>query len=248
LTKPDTRPLEGTVAIVTGAGSGIGRAVARSLGDAGAAVALAARSLDRLETAAEDLRTGGATSMAVQCDVTSESQVVAMFAKVEAELGPVGVLVNNAGTLSSALIEDTTLADWRHVLDVNLTGAFLCMREAIRLMKPRKQGRILNIGSISASVPRPMTASYAASKAGLVGLSRTAAIEAREHGIAVGCLHPGNVRTEMRQDMSDPINREDMMSVAEVAELAMAMLLVATTTTVWELTALPIEQAFLGRG
>jgi NAD(P)-dependent dehydrogenase (short-subunit alcohol dehydrogenase family) len=248
LTKLDTRPLEGTVAIVTGAGSGIGRAVARSLGDAGAAVALAARSLDRLETAAEDLRTGGATSMAVQCDVTSESQVVAMFAKVEAELGPVGVLVNNAGTLSSALIEDTTLADWRHVLDVNLTGAFLCMREAIRLMKPRKQGRILNIGSISASVPRPMTASYAASKAGLVGLSRTAAIEAREHGIAVGCLHPGNVRTEMRQDMSDPINREDMMSVDEVAELAMAMLLVATTTTVWELTALPIEQAFLGRG
>jgi NAD(P)-dependent dehydrogenase (short-subunit alcohol dehydrogenase family) len=248
LTKPDTRPLEGTVAIVTGAGSGIGRAVARSLGDAGAAVALAARSLDRLETAAEDLRTGGATSMAVQCDVTSESQVVAMFAKVEAELGPVGVLVNNAGTLSSALIEDTTLADWRHVLDVNLTGAFLCMREAIRLMKPRKQGRILNIGSISASVPRPMTASYAASKAGLVGLSRTAAIEAREHGIAVGCLHPGNVRTEMRQDMSDPINREDMMSVDEVAELAIAMLLVATTTTVWELTALPIEQAFLGRG
>jgi NAD(P)-dependent dehydrogenase (short-subunit alcohol dehydrogenase family) len=93
-----------------------------------------------------------------------------------------------------------------------------------------------------------MTASYAASKAGLVGLSRTAAIEAREHGIAVGCLHPGNVRTEMRQDMSDPINREDMMSVDEVAELAIAMLLVATTTTVWELTALPIEQAFLGRG
>jgi NAD(P)-dependent dehydrogenase (short-subunit alcohol dehydrogenase family) len=242
------RPLDGTVAIVTGAGSGIGRAVARSLGDAGAAVALAARSLDRLETAAEDLRTGGATSMAVQCDVTSESQVVAMFAKVEAELGPVGVLVNNAGTLSSALIEDTTLADWRQVLDVNLTGAFLCMREAIRLMKPRKRGRILNIGSISASVPRPMTASYAASKAGLVALSRTAAIEARPHGIAIGCLHPGNVRTEMRQDMTDPVNREDMMSVDEVAELAMAMLLVAPTTTVWELTALPIDQAFLGRG
>jgi len=242
------RPLEGTVAIVTGAGSGIGRAVARSLGNAGAAVALAARSLDRLETAAEDIRSGGALAMAVQCDVTSESQVVAMFDRVDAELGPVGVLVNNAGTLSSALIEDTPLADWRHVIDVNLTGAFLCMREAIRLMKPRKQGRILNIGSISASVPRSMTASYAASKAGLVGLSRTAAIEARPHGIAIGCLHPGNVRTEMRQDMTDPMNREDMMSVDEVAELAMAMLLVAPTTTVWELTALPIEQAFLGRG
>jgi len=242
------RPLEGTVAIVTGAGTGIGRAVARGLGDAGAAVALAARSLDRLETAAEDIRSGGALAMAVQCDVTSESQVVAMFDRVDAELGPVGVLVNNAGTLSSALIEDTPLADWRHVIDVNLTGAFLCMREAIRLMKPRKQGRILNIGSISASVPRSMTASYAASKAGLVGLSRTAAIEARPHGIAIGCLHPGNVRTEMRQDMTDPMNREDMMSVDEVAELAMAMLLVAPTTTVWELTALPIEQAFLGRG
>jgi NAD(P)-dependent dehydrogenase (short-subunit alcohol dehydrogenase family) len=248
LTKPDLRPLEGTVAIVTGAGSGIGRAVARSLGDAGAAVALAARSLDRLENAAEDIRSSGALAMAVQCDVTSESEVVAMFDRVDAELGPVGVLVNNAGTLSSALIEDTTLTDWRHVLDVNLTGAFLCMRQAIRLMRPRKQGRILNIGSISASVPRPMTASYAASKAGLVALSRTAAIEARPHGIAIGCLHPGNVRTEMRQDMTDPVNREDMMSVDEVAELAMAMLLVAPTTTVWELTALPIDQAFLGRG
>jgi len=242
------RPLEGTVAIVTGAGSGIGRAVARSLGNAGAAVALAARSLDRLETAAEDIRRGGALAMAVQCDVTSESQVVAMFDRVDAELGPVGVLVNNAGALSPALIEDSTLADWRHVLDVNLTGAFLCMREAIRVMKPRKQGRILNIGSISASVPRPMTGSYAASKAGLVGLSRTAAIEARPYGIAIGCLHPGNVRTEMRQDMTDPMNREDMMTVDEVADLAMAMLLVAPTTTVWELTALPIEQAFLGRG
>jgi NAD(P)-dependent dehydrogenase (short-subunit alcohol dehydrogenase family) len=248
LTKPDLRPLEGTVAIVTGAGSGIGRAVARSLGDAGAAVALAARSLDRLENAAEDIRSNGALAMAVQCDVTSESEVVAMFDRVDAELGPVGVLVNNAGTLSSALIEDTTLTDWRHVLDVNLTGAFLCMRQAIRLMRPRKQGRILNIGSISASVPRPMTASYAASKAGLVALSRTAAIEARPHGIAIGCLHPGNVRTEMRQDMTDPVNREDMMSVDEVAELAIAMLLVAPTTTVWELTALPIDQAFLGRG
>jgi NAD(P)-dependent dehydrogenase (short-subunit alcohol dehydrogenase family) len=186
--------------------------------------------------------------MAVQCDVTSESQVVAMFDKVDAEMGPVGVLVNSAGTFSSVLVEDTTLADWRYVLDVNLTGAFLCMREAIRRMKPRKHGRILNIGSISASVPRPMTASYAASKAGLVGLSRTAAIEVRPHGVAIGCLHPGNVRTEMRQDMTDPMNREDMMSVDEVAELAMTMLLVAPTTTVWELTALPIEQAFLGRG
>lgn len=241
-------PLEGTVAIVTGAGSGIGRAVARNLADAGAAVALAARSLDRLETAAEDIRTRGGQAIAVRCDVTSESQVLAMFDEVEAEMGPVDVLVNNAATLSSAAIEDTTLADWQHVLDVNLTGAFLCMREAIRRMKPRSRGRILNIGSISASVPRPMTASYAASKAGLVGLSRTAAIEARRHGIAVGCLHPGNVRTETRQDMSDPINRENMMSVDEVAELARAMLLVSQTTVVWELTALPIEQAFLGRG
>lgn len=149
------RPLEGTVAIVTGAGSGIGRAVARSLGNAGAAVALAARSLDRLETAAEDIRRRGALAMAVPCDVTFESQVVAMFDKVEAEPGPVGVLVNNAGTLSSALIEDTTLADWRHVLDVNLTGALLCMREAIRLDEAAQTGshsqhrQHLGIGSAS---------------------------------------------------------------------------------------------------
>lgn len=240
--------LDGTVAIVTGAGSGIGRAIALTLGKAGATVALAARSSTRLEAAAAELASAGARAMAVQCDVTSESEVVAMFDRVTAELGPIGVLVNNAGTLSSALVEDTTLADWQHVLDVNLTGAFLCTREAIRRMKPRKQGRILNVGSISATVPRPMTASYAASKAGLVGLSRAAAIEARQYGIAVGCLHPGNVRTEMRQDMTDPINREHMMSVEEVAELARAMLAVAPSTTVWEVTALPTEQAYLGRG
>lgn len=240
--------LEGTVAIVTGAGSGIGHAIARALANAGATVVLAARSLARLEAAAAEIRNDGGRAIAVQCDVTSEFDVVAMFDRVTAELGSVGVLVNNAGTLSFALLEDTTLADWQHVLNVNLTGAFLCTREAIRRMKPRKQGRILNVGSISASVPRPATASYAASKAGLVGLSRAAAIEARPYGIAVGCLHPGNVRTEMRQDLADPINREGMMSVDEVAELAMAMLSVAPTTTVWELTALPIEQAFLGRG
>ena len=240
--------VDGVVAVVTGAGSGIGRAIARRLGDAGGLIALAGRSEARLEAASEELRGRGATVLPVRCDVTSESDVVALFEKVESELGPTSILVNNAGTITSNSVEDSTLADWQHVIDVNLTGPFLCMREAIRHMRPRGTGRILNIGSISAFVPRPMTASYAASKAGLVGLSRTAAIEVRPYGIAVGCLHPGNVATEMRQDSSDPMNHEPMMQVEELAELAHSMLTVGPTTVVWELTALPFEQAYLGRG
>ena len=240
--------VDGVVAIVTGAGSGIGRAIARRLGDAGGLIAVAGRSESRLESASEELRERGATVLPVRCDVTSESDVVALFEVVESELGPTGILVNNAGTISSRAVEESTLPDWQHVIDVNLTGPFLCMREAIRRMRPRGTGRILNIGSISAFVPRPLTASYAASKAGLVGLSRTAAIEARSYGISIGCLHPGNVATEMRRDTSDPMNHESMMRVEEVAELAHSMLTVEPTTVVWELTAFPIEQAYLGRG
>jgi NAD(P)-dependent dehydrogenase (short-subunit alcohol dehydrogenase family) len=236
------------VAIVTGASSGIGRGIAFALADAGATVIATARSESRLRDTSDVIVKAGGIAHPARCDVTSESQITALFEQVEAERGPIEILVNGAGVFDSGAVDEITLETWRRVLDVNLTGAFLCTREAMRRMKTRKRGRILNIGSISSFVPRPMSAPYAASKAGLVGLSRAAAIEGRDHGISVGCLHPGNVATEMRQQGDDPMNREPMMSVEEIAKLAVAMLTVGAGSTVWELTALPIDQAYLGRG
>lgn len=241
-------PLLDTVAIVTGASSGIGRGIAQSLGAAGAMVVAVGRSEDRLSATCAAIHAAGGHAYAAICDITSEEQVARMFEEVETARGPVGILVNNAGTFAAGAVEDVKVDEWRRVLEVNLTGTFLCMREALRRMKPRQSGRILNIGSISSFVPRPMSAPYAASKAGLVGLTRTAALEARSHGISVGCLHPGNVLTDMRQDLANEMNREPMMRVEEVAELARAMLMVDAGSSVWELTALPIEQPYLGRG
>jgi NAD(P)-dependent dehydrogenase (short-subunit alcohol dehydrogenase family) len=241
-------PLQDTVVVVTGASSGIGRAIAVSLGGAGAIVVAVGRSPERLEETCGTVIARGGRAVPLSCDVTSETAVAALFDRVETGTGPIGVLVNSAGIFGAAPIEDMPVDEWRRVLDVNLTGSFLCMREAIRHMKPRRTGRILNIGSISSFVPRPLSAAYAASKAGLVGLTRTAAIETREHGISVGCLHPGNVATDMRHDLTSTMNREPMMRVEEVAALATAMLTVGPGTTVWELTALPIEQQYLGRG
>jgi len=240
--------LVGRLAIVTGASSGIGKGVAVGLGRAGVTVIAVGRSADRLGETCRAISTAGGIARPIQCDVTMESEVVAMFDAVESENGPVDILVNSAGVFGGGLFEEITLIEWRRVLDVNLTGSFLCMREAMRNMRPRRRGRILNIGSISSFVPRPMSAPYAASKAGLVGLSRAAAIDGRDHGIAVGCLHPGNVATEMRQTTDEPMNREPMMTVDDIAALAVAMLGIDAGATVWELTALPIDQAYLGRG
>lgn len=240
--------LVGKVAVVTGASSGIGRGIATRAASQGAIVIAVGRSADRLRETCRSIESEGGLAFAKRCDVTSEHDVEALFYEVADQHGPVDILVNNAGVITTSTFEETTLADWNHVLAVNLTGVFLCMRAALRQMKERRTGRILNIGSISAAVPRQETAPYAASKAGLVGLTRAAAIEARASGIAIGCLHPGNVATEMRQTSDEAMNQEPMMSVGEIADLAIAMLAVGEATTVWEVTAFPVGQQFLGRG
>jgi NAD(P)-dependent dehydrogenase (short-subunit alcohol dehydrogenase family) len=240
------------VIVVTGASSGIGRAIAIDLAGRGAHVVATGRSTDRLAATVASITGAGGSARAIPCDVTSDTDVHNLFAEVDRTHGRLDALVNNAGIVAPAAIDEMTTDAWRTVIDVNLTGPFLCTKEAFAIMKRDGGGRILNIGSISASVPRPNSANYAASKAGLVGLTRAAAIEGRPYGIAVGCLHPGNVATEMRlgeePEGAAGWNAEPMMSAVQVARSAASMLDVERGATAYELTILPIEQDFLGRG
>ncbi len=244
--------MTGQVIVVTGASSGIGRAIAIDLAGRGAHVVATARSTDRLAATVVSITDAGGSAQAIPCDVTSAADVHRLFAEVDRTHGRIDALVNNAGIVAPASIDEMTTEDWQTVIDVNLTGPFLCTREAFATMKRNGGGRILNIGSISASVPRPNSANYAASKAGLVGLTRATAIEGRPHGIAAGCLHPGNVATEMRlgeeAEGAEGWNAEPMMTTEQVARTAASMLNIEQGTTAYELTILPIGQDFLGRG
>ncbi len=193
-----TKPLEGRNALVTGGSRGIGRAVAIELARHGASVAVNYRADEEgaVETAGF-IRSLGAGSCVCQADVTDVDAVKSMFDAVTAELGPVGVLVNNAGILREAYLAFMKPADWRQVLETNLTGAFLCSKAATRAMARAKQGRIVNISSAAAALGDVGRAAYVASKAGLEGLTRSTARELASSGITVNAVAPGVVETEM---------------------------------------------------
>jgi NAD(P)-dependent dehydrogenase (short-subunit alcohol dehydrogenase family) len=185
------------VAVVTGASSGIGEACAIALVEKGARVVLAARRAERLEKLVEKLEGIGGEALAVVTDVTSEADVDNLFAQAVERFGTVDVLINNAGIADSTPVYEMALELWRRVIDTNLTSAFLCSRAAFRVMKDKGRGRIVNIGSISARVPRQNSPAYAASKWGLDGLTRSLAIDGREFNIAASIFHPGIVATEI---------------------------------------------------
>ena len=189
--------LQGRVAVITGASSGIGEACAIGFAEKGARVVLAARRAERLEALVARIEGLGGEALAVATDVTDEDAVANLFAQAMARFGQVDVLVNNAGIADSTAADDASLALWRKVIDTNLTSAFLCARSAIRIMKPQGRGRIINVGSISAKVPRADSPAYTASKWGLDGLTRALAIDCRAHNIAVSVFHPGIVATEL---------------------------------------------------
>ncbi|HJZ46751.1 MAG TPA: SDR family oxidoreductase [Roseiflexaceae bacterium] len=240
--------LDGKVAIITGGGSGIGRGIARAFAREGATLILASRRQQQLDAAAGELREQGATVLVVPADVTDEAQVVALFEQAIGEYGRVDILVNNSGVFDGGPIEELSLATWRRVLDVNLTGPFLCSREAMKIMKRQGGGRIINIGSISAQMPRENAAAYTTSKHGLVGLTKATALEGRAHGVVVSCLHPGNVNAEWRQDSDAPINQEPMMTADELASAALAMAALPLHVNMLEAIVLPTTQLYLGRG
>ena len=237
--------LEGKVVLVTGGGRGIGKGIARGMVAEGASVAIASRQSQTLEQTAAELSQGGASVLAVPADVADEAQVERLFGAVLERFGRLDVLVNNAGAFEGGPLDELSLADWSHVIAVNLTGPFLCTRAAFRIMKPQGGGRIINVSSISAQRVRPNSAPYSASKHGVWGLTQVTALEGRDHNIAASCLYPGNTRVERSSATTDA---EANMGVDDLAQAAVWMALLPPHVTMLEATVLPIKQPFIGRG
>jgi len=233
--------------MVTGASSGIGEATGLAFTRAGAKLVLAARRSDRLQQLAARIRDEGGEALPVVTDVTVEDQVVRLFDRATEQFGQVDVLINNAGIADHCPTVELTLERWRQVIDTNLTSAFLCAREAMRRMKAQGRGRIINIGSLSAKVPRPDTAAYTASKFGLEGLTRSLAVDGRDHGIAVSIFHPGMVVTELAPGMAEA-PAELMSDPADTADLLVHMASVPDHLNFYEGLMLPLKVPFLGRG
>lgn len=227
--------LDGHVALVTGASSGLGRHFAKVLALAGARVAVAARRTDLLEAAAAEIADEGAAAVAVTLDVTDPPSVRNAFEAAEESLGPVSVLVNNAGLAIDKKLLDTEDADWDAVIDTNLRGAFLMAREAARRMRGHKvEGRIVNIASILGLTASPRVHAYAASKAALLHLTHTLALELARDGIRVNALAPGYVHTDLNRELlSGPVGdrlkaRTPLRRFANPEELDGALLLLAS--------------------
>lgn len=240
--------LANQVAVITGANQGIGKAIARIFAEEGAAVALCARNEEKLAAAADELRSTGARVMTHRCDVSSETDVEALFAAVRDQMGQVDILVNNAGAFDGGPLDEVELSAWNNVIGACLTGTFLCSRAAFRMMKPRRSGRILNIGSISAQRPREGSTPYSAAKFGVWGLTQAIALDGRPFGITCSCLHPGNVLVERRLDSGKESDDEPMMSPETIARAALAMVTLPADVNFLEAIVLPRDQVYLGRG
>ncbi|AWN44601.1 SDR family oxidoreductase [Methylobacterium durans] len=243
------------VAIVTGAGSGIGRAVALGLGRAGYALALAGRRRDPLESLAAEI---GADALPLATDVTDPDSVDRLFAETVRAFGRVDVLFNNAGVFTPAVaIDAVSLEDWRASVDTNLTGAFLCTRAAFRTMKAQdpRGGRIINNGSIAAQVPRPNSAPYAATKHAITGLTRATSLDGRAHDIACGQIDVGNAETDMTRAFAEGARQADgsmrpepVMDAAHVAHAVVYMAGLPLAANVQFMTVVATKMPYIGRG
>jgi NAD(P)-dependent dehydrogenase (short-subunit alcohol dehydrogenase family) len=239
------------VAVVTGAGSGIGRAVARALLGAGYRVALAGRREEALRETAAD-------ALVVPTDVGDPAAVAALFARVREELGRVDLLFNNAGSFGTpAPFEDVAVEDWQAMVATNLTGSFLCAQEAYRVMKDQspRGGRIINNGSISAYTPRPFSVGYTATKHAITGLTKAIALEGRAHGVACGQIDIGNAATDMTAAMRRGVPQADgsvaaeaTMDVGNVANAVLYMAGLPLDANVLFMTVMATTMPFVGRG
>ena len=246
------------VAVVTVAGTGIGRAVALALLGEGYRVALAGRRRDKLEQAVAEAGAAGARALAVPTDVGDPQAVRALFARTQEAFGRLDFLFNNAGLGAPAVpLEDLSYEQWRAVVDVNLTGAFLCTQEAFRIMKSQdpRGGRIINNGSISAHAPRPNSAPYTATKHAITGLTKCASLDGRKYDIACGQIDIGNAGTDLTARMARGVPQangtvavEPLMDVRHVAEAVLTMARLPLDANVQFMTIMATKMPFVGRG
>jgi NAD(P)-dependent dehydrogenase (short-subunit alcohol dehydrogenase family) len=247
----------GRVALVTGAGSGIGRAVALGLSAAGYTVALAGRRVGALNDTAAQAAAPGRT-LVVPTDVTDPAAVRSLFDRVVAEAGRLDLLFNNAGSGAPPIpLEDLTPAQWQSVVDVNLTGVFLCLQQAFRVMKSQQPrgGRIINNGSISAHAPRPNSAPYTATKHAVTGLTKSAALDGRRYDIAVGQIDIGNAASPMTERMPQGVLQpngqlapEPVMDARVVADAVVHMASLPLDANVLFMTVMATKMPYVGRG
>jgi len=246
------------VALVTGAGTGIGKAVATALLANGYRVVLTGRRSEPLEEALAQSQAASTAAVAIPADVGNAASVLALFARTKEIFGRLDLLFNNAGVGAPAInLEDLTLAQWQSVVDINLTGAFLCTQQAFRMMKDQhpRGGRIINNGSISAHAPRPNSAPYTATKHAITGLTKSTSLDGRKYDIACGQIDIGNAATDLAARMASGVMQahgqiavEPLMDVAHVASAVLYMASLPLDANVQFLTVMATKMPFVGRG
>jgi NAD(P)-dependent dehydrogenase (short-subunit alcohol dehydrogenase family) len=246
------------VAIVTGAGTGVGKAISAGLLKAGYIVVMAGRRRDALSAAEREIAVQGSSTLLVPTDITDPSSVAALFSETKETFGRLDLLVNNAGMGSPPVpFEDIPLEQWRNVVDTNLTGAFLCTQEAFRIMKSQnpRGGRIINNGSISAYAPRPFSAPYTATKHAILGLTKSTSLDGRAYDIACGQIDIGNAATDMTARMAAGVLQANGTVAAEptidpkhVADAVVYMAGLPLSANVLTMTVMATKMPFVGRG
>lgn len=246
------------VALVTGAGSGIGRAVALGLAADGFSIVLAGRRAEALAVVATEIEAAGGTALGVATDVSDPDSVAALFGHIRTSFGRLDLLFNNAGTGAPPVdFDKLTFAQWKTVVDTNLTGSFLCAQQAFRLMRDQEPGggRIVNNGSISAQTPRPNSAPYTATKHAITGLTKSLALDGRAHGITCGQIDIGNASTSMTKQMEagaiqadGSIKVEPTINAQDVARAVRYMASLPPDANVLFMTVMAASMPFVGRG
>ena len=247
-----------SVAIITGGGSGIGKSVAIALGKGGDSVSIAGSRQEALDETVAVILDNGGSAVTIQTDITDPKGVDTLFSKTVEAFGRVDLLFNNAGMFgSAALLEELTFEDWKAVVDVNLTGAFLCTQAAFRVMKEQdpRGGRIINNGSISSQTPRPNSAPYTATKHAITGLTKSTSLDGRKYDIACGQIDIGNATTDLTAKMKKGVPQADhsiqvepTMSVENVANAVLYMASLPLDANVLTMTVMSTKMPFVGRG
>ena len=246
------------ISIVTGAGTGVGKSASLALADEGWTIVLAGRRKDPIEAVANEIKSRGGNALAIVTDTSDTKSVKGLFEETKRTFGRLDLLFNNAGTNAPGVsLEELSFEQWTNVVNVNLTGVFLCTQEAFRLMKAQTPmgGRIINNGSISAHVPRPGSAPYTATKHAVTGLTRSTSLDGRKYNIACGQIDIGNALTEMAARMTKGVPQADgsiqvepVMDVSNVGKTVAHMASLPMEANVQFVTVMATNMPFIGRG